>query len=241
MINKKIKCLSILLITLLLSGCTIDYNLVVTHKKEVIERVYYNESKELLKSLKIDSKQYLNDKYLSNKYMTSQYGYKLKKINKINYVTGMTYKKFDSLKSYSDSFLYTYLFEGAKIEKIDNITTFSTTGEYYYQNLFPSGYFDAPKLLPSEVVINIRFYNDVVSSNADRVDTFTNTYTWYITNEDKNKNIVFSINNKTRYDIIVIDFFITNSKIIIIGLVSLLLIFLIINYFIKMSRQNNEI
>ncbi|MDD3392816.1 MAG: hypothetical protein PHE54_04680 [Bacilli bacterium] len=238
--NYKFKIITIMAITLLITGCSVDYNLVITEKREVKESTIIEISKESLADLDMTADEFIDSKIQSYKSYSQFNEYEISKKFSLNNAVMRIKRNFTSLEDYVGSVLYYKVFESGNISEEDDTLTFETTGDYNYNNFFYNS-LDLNSQIPT-ININIRFYNEVLDSNADKVNTFTNTYTWYISPDDINeKQITFTINNKIKYDIIIIDFLINYMIEIVSGIIVISILILGILLFKRMHKKNNEI
>ena len=232
----------ILLFAFFLTGCSIDYNVLVDEKKRVEESITMFVSNEDIKQYNNSVEGYLTSKIYEykNKDIYKPYQF-ARKIGKENSYVILT-RKFKSLKEYSESPNLKNLFEFVIVEEDDSGTSLKTTGKYYKENIY-SDYVDTVALIEN-ITIKYKFYNNIIESNADEFDEKNNILIWTIDINDNEKHLYFKIGNDKRYDIIMLDKLYKNvDKIIIvistIGVVGI--ISLIYLYFYKISKKNNEI
>lgn len=230
----------ILLCVLLLTGCSVDYNLVVTDKGEVRENFTIIVDNELALQRYETIDEFLN-------YYTEYYpqikgfeNYKIKGKDHGNYSTLKVSSKYNSLKEYTKSKSYISMFSNAVVEVQGKYTTFKSSKNFYLEKLNSDIVMEG-EVLYDEFKINIKFYNKVVSHNADIVNEKDNIYTWIVTKNNAKDTIEFKTNSEKRYDVIIKDYIENNIVAISIGGV-LLLVVLIggIIFYIK-YRKNQEL
>ena len=200
---KKFKLLLLPIMILFLTGCTVDYNVIVTSKHQVIEDITISKLIETINEegyTAQETKQAMDNSYKS--YF---------KKNNFDYKFDITKKALEvNLKRKSNNFnkirrltYFQSLFNDADIENKNGIYSFKTNGDYMPEDLF----FDSSNISDVEGVtrvnLNVQFHNVVLESNADSYNKETNTYTWILTGDLKEKSIEFKLSNKKRYDIIV--------------------------------------
>lgn len=238
--NKLGKIILILLMMFILTGCSVDYNVVVDEQKRVKETVKVIESNEnilknndyidlfLTEQINAFKKNPLYQNYVFNKKMGK----------KFSYVT-LT-RNYDSLKAYSESLTFNHLFEYAEITTNNGIVTFKTAGKYYYDNVFGENNPD-PLFFIDNINIKMKFYNNIIDSNADEIDKKNNILIWNINADNKEKELYFKIGKDKRYDIIVLDY-LYNNRINVIIIASAVIVGLLITFIIyKKIKKNNTV
>lgn len=223
-------------ILLISTGCTIKYDLVIDNNKKVYENSNIinditNKREEVINYINGSVDYYKNNDNFQH--------YQIENKTKLSKMDVNLKSNYETLSEFANSQILSEIFGGAAITQEGNITKFETNDNYNYYVLFPD--FTEPELRIEDIKISIKFYNNVVNSNADKVDKFSNTYTWNITSEDKSKKILFSINNTVRYDIMVIEFCKNNIFQIILGILILISIMIIIFRFYLINKKNNEL
>ena len=119
----------------------------------------------------------------------------------------------------------------------NGIVTFKTIGKYYYENAFSDNY-DDPLFFINSITIKMKFYNNIIDSNADMVDKKNNVLIWNINSNNTEKTIYFKIGKDKRYDIIILDYVYRNQTNIIIGM-SIIVIVLLTLIIQKKIKKNN--
>ncbi|MDD4643923.1 MAG: hypothetical protein PHW90_02760 [Bacilli bacterium] len=238
---KKMKLLILLFIPIMITGCSVDYDVLINTKKEVVETIKFirknddiltfNDSINIYLSSLIDS--YKREPSLTN------YRFNKKQGNIYSYI--LLNRRHESLEGYKQTPLFQYLFEDANIIKNDEYTIFKTVGEYYYNNLYGESEGIDPNFHIEGVNIKFKFYNNIIESNADDFDKKTNTLTWNLTANDLEKYIYFKIGNQKKYDIIVMDFVIKNQGKIIGILIATVLLSIVSIYLYFKVRKGSTI
>ena len=118
---------------------------------------------------------------------------------------------------------------------------FNTAGEYHRNNIFTVPLESVFKYSIDEVVVNIQFYNEILSTNSDSCNNSTNTCTWIIKKDDVAKQIQFSLSDKVRKDIMAKNFISKNKLLILLfgGIIFIVVIF--VKGFFQVMDKNNKI
>ncbi|HHW69290.1 MAG TPA: hypothetical protein GX747_03035 [Tenericutes bacterium] len=236
--NNKIKLLLILFFLLLTTGCTLNYDLVIHTDNRVSESVSFfrNKNDVLKKYSKLkDVKKDEIEKSKIN-YYKKQYGYSSKYVRSFSGINLIFYKTRASLSDYFEKSIYRSLYTDYELIEIGNTVSFKTVGSYTPTGIFTSENGEVTNDLAKEIKVNIQFHKNVLESNADYIDEFSNTYTWVIKNTDDYKNINFEFGNKKNYIAILYYYIMTNLDIIII-LLFLIIIPSIIYLFFKINKR----
>ncbi len=228
---KLIRLLVILCVLILFTGCNTDYNLLVNHKGEVVETVsFIRPNEEILQGYE-SVKLYLYEQVNVYKDIPKLKDYRfIEKENSV-YSSITIIREYDSLYEFKLSPLFELLFEDAVIISNFEFTSVNTIGDYYYDNLYGADDNPDPTFYIGDIDIKIKFYNNIIDSNADEFNEKENTLLWSINSNDKEKNIYFKIGNQIKYDIIVKDLLTRNQTTITI-ILSLLTIILILSIYI---------
>lgn len=236
---KRMKLLVLLFIVIILTGCDVNYDLLVTDNKKVLETVtFVGDNQSILKgndSVNV----YIDNQIKAYKGLDifERYGF-TKQIGEAN--SSMTMKRtYQTLKEYADSPLFKQLFETASVITNSETSSFTTIGSYYYASLFGEGGKD-PSYTINLIKVRIKFYNEMVECNADIKNTKSNIYEWHITSSNIDKSISFKINNNKRYDVMIMDFISNNIlNFIVIGVVIAIIIVAGIYISFRFKRSNN--
>lgn len=188
---KNHKLFALIISCLLLTGCTVDYNIEIKNDDTVIENIKLNgqnvnDDKEF-KNLKKEIKNQLS-------HSLSKYEYQYDINNDKNRVLVEINKKSNFESLLNDS-LYNNYFEDYEFFVNKGIKTFKNVGTNYLLELFVTKNYEQDLNIRKEVDIlniNIKFENIVTDHNADKYDKKTNTYTWIFTENDIQKTINFS-------------------------------------------------
>lgn len=237
---KKLLFILIFLSTIFFAGCSASYDLVVDTDGKVKESFYGIVDNETVLKYNDTIDTFLDSKIYSYENMDIYKPYTFsKKIDKDTSYVKME-RTYSSLESYIEiSPLLDYLFEKVMFLNENGVVTFVTSGDFYYENIYPENSPDSSFYI-DEVKINIVFYNKVISNNADSYDENTNTYTWIINEDTKLKGIEFKLSDEIRYDVIVKQFFKDNMMIFIaIGVIILAVLIVISALSAKIKNRNN--
>jgi len=234
------KKLLIFISLILLTGCSVNYDLTITDKEKVIEEFkVYVDNEEILSSYStID--EYLD--YYSNLYLSNQ-GYENFKVDthKGKEVSYFEVKnEYKSLDEYISSVSFKSMFTSAEIERIGNYVSFRTSKNAYLESI-RNGEVVSEDSRYESFKISIKFYNEVTASNADEVDEKNNIYTWVVSEEDDEDYIYFKIGPKVQYNVVIMDYIQNNlATIIIISSAVIILVSIIVFIYIK-AKKNNEV
>ena len=235
--KNKIKLL-IIIFTLFLTGCSAEYNLRIDSNLNFKEEATLFEKNEILEVYNKNLKLVPDQKFSQYESSKEFKPYKLaEKIFESSQTGGVVEANFKGVENFENSILFTSLFSELNITKYSNIVSFQTSG-------YDSSFFvpEDPMFVMEPITVNIRFHNEVVENNALKYDEKTNTYTWFLNEEQSSGNIMFSINqNKKRYDIILQDFFGDNLISIIVFSVIIIAGISVYIYFINKNKKINKI
>ncbi len=225
----------VLLIPFLLTGCaSVTYNLDIEKNLTVTEKVNITGTKDYFDGYYMNLPITVVTQNYESKFMdpikNNNYRYELRK-NNMPYPSVFVSKHYNSLKNYSQETVFKgQSFEDIVIDENDNLITIKTLGFYPYAPDDSDG--SLTRFPISDLLVHIKLPFIVTSNNADSVDKKTNTYTWLITSETKEKEINITF-DKTRIYIYNLAMYIS------IGIISLLVIILII-YLLKIRRKNKD-
>lgn len=199
----------ILLILVLLTGCSVNYELNINQDNTYDEVIYFTETNEVLSKYGesiSDAVNNVKEFFLSGENdIEPEVIVNNKTTFKSNDSESITYKlkkNLDNVKDYSESLFFNYYFESSKVDSDNNMYTI-------YGNKFN---FDNIKKLTTSykyifdldtVVIKIHSDYDVIDTNATNIDREKNDYYW-IVNESNASNfelkLTYSKNNVFTYD-----------------------------------------
>lgn len=217
------------------SGCTVKYNLLIDSKKRVTENVSLLDFNDNFLKYSPSVKDFLNT------YSKNFEGYSVKNvITKSESGYNLT-KKYPSIEAYKKSKFFQNAFEDAIIEDTDDVYKFNTSGEYYRNNIFTVPLESVFRYSIDEVEVNIKFYNEVLTHNADKVDKSNNTYTWIIKKEDSFKSIEFNLSDKVRNDLMIKDFISENKLLLLIFGGIIFVVVMCVKGFFGIMERNNKI
>ena len=232
------KLLILLISVLIFTGCSVDYDIVITDKEQVNEKIVVSVSNDyaLKKADSVDeflgyySSMYEGGKNSPNLSIKTKKGKVISKFIATN--------SFANLNDYVNSTSFLTMFSDASIERVGDYVTFKTSNNEYLKLLNSNEFIDE-EFYYEDFKINIKFYNKVTSSNADSIDEKNNIYTWDITKNNPKEFITFRFSSEKRYDIIIKDWLIDNLlPIVIIG--TLIVVALLIGLYIAIVRKKND-
>lgn len=226
----------IIAITLTLTGCVnADYNLTINKDLSVLENVNISATKEYFDSFYMNLPvTIVEENYNSdwiNPLKENNYKYELRK-NNYPYPSVFVEKKYNNLNEYSQKTVFLeQSFEDLIIKTNNNLYQIQTV------NFLPYVEDQTDEGFPiSNLSINIKLPFVVTESNADKIDKSTNTYTWIIDEETKDKEINITF-DKSKIYIYNISWYISLIIIIVISIVTLIIV--IIN--VKKNKNNNRV
>lgn len=233
----------ILLICLfLLTGCNVKVNLTVDENKKVKENISISVLNIDVPYYGYDSSDEFLDHY-KNEYSNIP-GYKDFDIKTKSTNSNSIFKakrEYKSLEDYIKSYSFLNIYNYAYIDNTGNYLTFRTSKNLYLEMLQGEqlGHVGTERTYE----ISVKFYNEVIESNADKVDKSNNVYTWYIdkTTDLNDSDIYFKLGPKVKYFVKFKDYIMENIiSIIIIAIIILLILFSGL-YIVYKSKKNNEI
>ena len=231
------KIIFLCLFIFLYCGCTINYNLVVTNNKDIIEDVTVLDNNDNILKYNDSILDFLNNQQLGIK----EEGYDTEILME-NTESGLLIKnRYNNFDSYITSEIFTRLFEKANVSHNNGLFAFETSGEYYRNDVFSVDLSKHFIYNLDEININIKFYNVVESHNADKVDEASNTYTWILNKDDSYRNISFKLKDNVRYDVMIKDFINRHKVLVIVIIFGLILLVYGIMKLKKIIKQNNSI
>ncbi len=230
----------LLLSALLLTGCSVNYDLTITNKEKVKEKFYVYEANDKILESHGSINEYLN-KYASlySESMGSKgYTIKTKKGNPSSYF--IVTKTYSNLDDYVLSNTFRTMFNSANVERNGGYTTVVTSRNAYIQSIkndelvSENSKYDTFK-------ISIKFYNEVIDTNANEVDKKNNIYTWHVSEENGDGFIYFKTGPKVMYKVVFMDYIADNLLAVIITSGTILLIAFTTLYLYAKSKKNNEV
>ncbi len=238
---KKIKLALLLFLLFIVTGCSVDYNLIVTSNHKIRENVKLFVRNDQISKKTTNLKKYFKDQIASYENIGSYKKYKF------DYKIGdeVSYVKLDAWHSsfgeYKKSIIYNNLFEDVFIFEEDDKITFKTVGKYFYSDVYADLESPDPDYYMGDINVKIRLHNKIIDSNADNYDEDTNTLEWTITDKDQTRSIFFEIGPEKRYDIILKDLILLNKKTIIVTSIIVLSVGSLGFYFYSRYKRNNAI
>lgn len=198
----------LLIISLLfLSGCTIDYNVLIKNNGEIEEKSLLNFQNNIVDS-SVSIKEMFENRMTYYKsvpdYLNCFFDYSIN----TNDSLFKTFCKFKNVVEFKKSKILSDVFKNISVSKEQNITKMIISGyDYYsiYTNNSESPEYDPAKdkTAVKKMTIAIELEKEVVNSNADRFDNESNTYYWELDPYTTKKEISISYNQNTRYDIVI--------------------------------------
>lgn len=229
---KKLKIFIFLCLVLLLSGCSVEYDLTLNDDFTVSEKVVAIEKTKRMEALtKQKGKQAVN--YLYNMFKRNGEDITLTSRDDDYNTYATTITSHDDINDYASKFS-SDVFDNINVTKDGNIITFSTTQKELLSS--DTNY----SLLYDDITVNITIPFEVTSNNADKVNG--NTYTWNIKKDSDYKTIEFSYKEGNKKDEVNINvnnetYNIHYGVIIVIGLV-IIIGSIVLFVYIKNKKNN---
>ena len=230
------KIILILIIIFITTGCvSSDYNLTINKDLSVDEEVFISATEEYFNLFYMDYRLtivkgvYNNNEIMKN-LSNNNYSYKLIEEEKRPGV--LVNKKYNNLNDYTKETIFkNQSFSDIEYIEKDNLITIQT------KDFLPYVEDKTDVRYPiSDLNINIKVPYIVTSNNADNIDKVTNTYTWYINSETKDKKIEITFDKNKIY--------VYNLSMYIFIIILIILIFIvgiIVFKIVKKNKRNNKI
>lgn len=190
------KILFLIICILMITGCKVEYNLVINDKINIEEKVsmtgteeffanYYKSSKLNIVNMMLDEE---NQELLSS----NNYEYQIIKAS-TPYV--LATKKYHNINDYANNsiFIKPY-FKDVNVLENNGIVTL------YINNYMPVSSDEIERFYLSGCLINIKLDYQVIENNAMKYDEKTNTYSWYINEETEDLNIRLTYDTNKVYE-----------------------------------------
>ncbi len=246
------KNMNILLLTILLiflSGCSMEYNIVINDNMQIEETIYILEDNDVISIYSPNINQYVNNmiqQQYDNKIISNEYSVEYISVNsKSGVIATRLYDKFsnfsDSTKLKDNIYKIVTMTINENMVYL-NFDSIEDTYELFLDNELEEAFLDS-------LILKIKIPYEVISNNADEVNKETNTYIWNYDKFtiDKDVELVFDKDNKFNFNILdkVINMYNDNINInwliIIIGIVIISCLIFIFKFIIIISRRNNKI
>ncbi|MFA5603734.1 MAG: hypothetical protein WDA12_02635 [Bacilli bacterium] len=240
----KVKLLIMLFISVLLTGCSATYDVIIRANDEVFETINFSFKNEELGDNKKEINAYLDEQIKSYKKILIYKDFDFeKKVGKENSYVTVT-RTYSDLDEYKESVFVKNLFQNVTVTNNKYYTEIQTVGEYYYDYIYGS---DSDEIAPKDknnignIEVTVRLENQLVDTNADFRDENKNIYTWVITPDDDVKNIYIRSNDQLRYDVMFELFIMNNIGIVVLIGVTLLTLLMLVSTFLIKRAQINKI
>jgi hypothetical protein len=228
--NKKF--ILLILVIILFSGCSVEYNLTVNEDLTVNEKVVASESKNVLKTRTgQDPKTAANSLY--EYYKNDGVKYKFSTVVGDADTKSYATTSYKSLEDYENRFKSDIVKE-ANITKKDSYITIE------YKQDVPLDDYASRSLIYDRIAVNIDVPFKVTKNNADSVKG--NTYTWNIEKNGELKDIKITFNTKEtntsrRFDLGFLEINVSYTFLLIAGIAVIVLIIVLIVY--SRNKKNN--
>ena len=230
---KKNKIILLILVTLLFSGCTVNYSLYINDDLSVNESVTASENSYDLKTTTgQDPKVAASSLY--DLYKIKGVKYDISTVSDDSETSSVVTSSFDSLEDYQEHFKSDIVNEVSVTNKKGIITI-------EYKQDVPLTEYASKALIYDSIEVNIEVPFKVTKHNADSVKG--NTYTWNIKKDGELKDIKITFNSKETNlskKINILGFFEINIKYSVLFVVGLIVIALaIVGLVYRKSKKNN--
>lgn len=198
----------LIVLTLLLSGCTLNYNLNIDNNMIFTEKIKVTESNSVISKFALYASDYV-DTSINDYTNDPDYGnYTIKKTTNNDVSGGIataTYMDFNQFRVQDK--LKDYFFSDVEMSTDGNIITLeftsNTTNTLLSNNSSEETTVNTDGAALNKANISITLPFKVINSNADKVDKKNNTYTWTYDTMNQDKSITLSFDKSKK--VIIID------------------------------------
>ncbi len=238
--NKLKLIIIIFFLSLIVSGCELNYNLTIKDDRSIYEEIVVTEKNSILEKKYDDYKEEIKEKELFYNDHDLYSSYESRKIFKSDYSGLKLYKdypygQFRYSPTYA-SFFQNYSFTEGKDGYILRLLY------PVKENIYPDTNNSDEKI--DKAYINIKSYLKVIDSNCDKYDEKTKTYTWEIDDDFFNndqKGLYIKLSKEKDYQVIFMDFFREHSTAIITISIILVVLLTIAMYIYKKYRNGMKV
>ncbi len=169
----------ILALTLLfLTGCNVDYNVLVDENRVVHEEIIATIDNDTTPPYYSNVEEYLI--YFTEMYKDSQgfedYDYEIKIGEEESSV--IVTRTYSNISEFTNSQIMKSLFDAFYITDSSKYLSFETGKNLFLEYSRSGETLDEYEQTYESFMFNFQFYNEVIESDADKIDKKTNTYTW---------------------------------------------------------------
>lgn len=229
---KKLKMFIVFILIFVLSGCSVEYNLIINEDNTINEKVIAQEKTKRMESLtRLKGKQAVS--YLYDMFKKDDQNIKISsREDEYNtYATAIT--SYNDIIEYASKF-NSDVFDKVKIEKKDGEISFIAV----QSNLLGGN--SSYSLVYDDITINITIPYEVIDNNADEIKG--NVYIWRIDKSEEYKTIKFSYKEGSKKDKINVKL---NDKtynigygIVIVGVIMLIIGLIVLFVYMKNKKNN---
>ena len=224
----------LVILLLLLSGCSVEYNLTINKDLTINENVLASENENVLITMTgLDTKESINTLY--NKFKRDNLDTKLSSSINNSKVKATVRGKHKSIDDYVSNFT-SDIYNEAIITREDSLVTLT------FDQSIPLKSTGRNVLIYDDLKINISLPFKVKKHNADSVRG--NTYTWNLDRDNATKNILISYDEKEYVDSFSLNLFNNtfniNYSLITIGIIGFVVLVIVIVVFIN-NKKNNKV
>lgn len=191
--KKNIILLFLIAFIFLLSGCSIENNIVIKSNGSIYQNGTIVINKKINKSEQNDIRKKIIDEYsILNNDLDISFN------DKINVKSS---EKYNNLSKYLEKSNIDMMFDDYEIiENNDSVSFYIVGHPIYYLLMYMQEDIKLEKYqeLVDKIIINIQFENEVITSNADEINKKENVYTWIFDKNDLEKDIKFEYNKNKK-------------------------------------------
>lgn len=231
-VMKRLKIFIMLAVILILSGCSVEYDLTINEDNTINEKIIAEERTKRMESLtRQKGRQAITYLYDMFKRPGEDIKISSREDDYNTYATAII--SHNSIDDYASKFS-SDVFEKVNIERNNDEVIFTAV----QTKLFDDN--SGNSLIYDDITINIKIPYEVISNNANSIKG--NVYTWKINRSEKYKTIKFSYKEGNKKDKINIE---VNEKtynigygVAVVGVMVLIIVFIILFVYIKNKKNN---
>lgn len=226
---KKLKLIVVLLIVLLTSGCSVEYNLTLNEDNTISETIIAKDKTDRIESLtNLKGKQAVT--YLYDMFKREDENIKFNYRQDDTYTHATASMSYDNVGDYTDNFKSDVFSNIELIRDNDLVTIKADQSELLNKN-------ESYSLIYDDITINIEIPYEVTKNNADKIRG--NVYTWYVKESKDLKRIEISYKESSKIDSVNVKI---NDKMYNInyGIIALSVIILVVGLIVIFVYHNNK-
>lgn len=236
---KKLKLLIVIIfVSIITSGCTLNYNLTIKDDRSILESVVVTEKNSILEKKYDNYKKEINEK---------QRFYKEHQIY-TEYSSSKIFNKDESGLKLTKEFKYgTFNNSQNKTSVFNSYSFYEEGNNYVFRLSYPVKEALFPDTRDSEKIdkayINIKSHLKVIDSNSDSYDEKTKVYTWKLDDDffNNNEGIYLKISKDRDMMLIIKDLISNNLNIVVSVITSITILLLVILYIYRKYKNGMKI